>query len=76
MSEDIQNMALEVLPEPNADNAVFLEPVGDQIQPATDVESPDHSNPRDSEPADELKAIAKALMVNLAWTMGGLFNKE
>ncbi|MBD2041645.1 hypothetical protein [Microcoleus sp. FACHB-672] len=76
MSEDIQNMAFEVLPEPNADNAVFLEPASAPIQPASDVESPDHSSRRDSEPTEELKAIAKALMVNLAWAMGGLFNKK
>ncbi|MBW4679289.1 MAG: hypothetical protein KME19_04135 [Microcoleus vaginatus WJT46-NPBG5] len=76
MSEDIQNMALEVLPEPNADNAVFLEPASAPIQPADDVESPDHSSRQESEPTEELKAIAKALMVNLAWSMGGLFNKK
>lgn len=76
MSEDIQNMALGAFPEPNAGNDVFLEPASTQIQPASDVESPDHSSHQDSQPTEELKAIAKALMVNLAWSMAGLFNKE
>lgn len=76
MSEEVQNTALEVLPESNDDHAVFVDPAAEQNQPAADVEPPAHASESDKEATDELKAIAKALMVNLTWSLGGLFNKQ
>lgn len=80
MSEDIKNSPAHKPPETNnKDERVEESAEGKpesaaKLQPHNQLEKP--YSQRESEEADELKAIAKAFAVNLAWSMAGLMKKE
>lgn len=78
MSENIQNLAPELLPEINVGSNVFEASAADEHTPELPPQPPIEPAPppQNTESSSELKAIAKALMVNLTWAMAGLFNKE
>ncbi len=83
MSEELQKMAAEILPETDSSDTEFEQPArGDSLGccETRDRESisPSPTQPQGAQEPDgaEMKALAKAFAVNLAWTMAGLFDKK
>ncbi|HIK27981.1 MAG: hypothetical protein N3E45_16410 [Oscillatoriaceae bacterium SKW80] len=67
MSEELQQMSAEILPEVNA---------GVSIPNNCETETNDQKQQEENGDDTQMKALAKAIVVNLVWTMAGLLDKK
>lgn len=76
MSEELQQIPAEVLPEANSGDTGCGQPATGTRARASNPQPPTQPQAAREPDGEEMKALAKAFAVNLAWTIAGLFDKK